>query len=60
MKVRFGSSFPDPTHWFIWTDAEEDMIRPTFIQKLSNMQQIMGSLVTLECRVEGSPLLSVE
>lgn len=60
MKVRFGSSFPDPNHCFIWTNAEEDMIPPTFIQKLSNMQQIMGSLVTLERRVEGSPPLPVE
>lgn len=45
MKVRFGSSFPDPNHCRLWTAAEEDLIPPTFIRKSSNMQQIMGSLL---------------
>lgn len=36
------------------------MIPPTFIRKLTNIQQMMGSLVTMECGVAGSPPLSVE
>lgn len=31
-----------------------------FIRKLTNVQAVMGSVVTMECKVTGSPLLSIE
>uniref|UniRef100_A0A7N8YP90 non-specific serine/threonine protein kinase n=1 Tax=Mastacembelus armatus TaxID=205130 RepID=A0A7N8YP90_9TELE len=36
------------------------VIPPTFIRKLTNIQAIMGSLVTMECKVAGSLPISIE
>ncbi|XP_049450272.1 titin-like [Epinephelus fuscoguttatus] len=38
----------------------EEVIPPTFIRKLTNIQAIMGSVVTMECKVAGSLPVSVE
>uniref|UniRef100_A0A3Q3SIW3 Ig-like domain-containing protein n=1 Tax=Mastacembelus armatus TaxID=205130 RepID=A0A3Q3SIW3_9TELE len=38
----------------------EEVIPPTFIRKLTNIQAIMGSLVTMECKVAGSLPISIE
>ncbi|KAM4609388.1 titin-like [Polymixia lowei] len=38
----------------------KQVIPPTFIKKLSNIQEILGSVVTMECKVAGSLPISVE
>lgn len=38
----------------------EEVIPPTFMRKLMNIQAIMGSVVTMECKVAGSLPVSVE
>lgn len=38
----------------------EAVVAPTFIKKLSNIQVVMGSLVTMECQLTGSLPFSVE
>uniref|UniRef100_A0A8P4KEG5 Ig-like domain-containing protein n=1 Tax=Dicentrarchus labrax TaxID=13489 RepID=A0A8P4KEG5_DICLA len=38
----------------------EEEIPPMFIRKLTNIQAIMGSVVTMECKVAGSLPMSVE
>uniref|UniRef100_A0A672I8S7 Ig-like domain-containing protein n=1 Tax=Salarias fasciatus TaxID=181472 RepID=A0A672I8S7_SALFA len=38
----------------------EEVIPPTFIRKLTDIQALMGSLVTLECKAAGSQPLSVQ
>lgn len=52
-------SFSDLNHGFIWTYTE-GVIPPNLVWKLSNIHHIMGSLVNLECGVEGFLPLSVE
>ncbi|XP_068457588.1 titin-like [Clinocottus analis] len=38
----------------------EEVIPPTFIRKLTNIQAVMGSVVTMECKVSASLPISVE